>query len=317
MATLLPEAPSFGTAFARALGGGLSAGASQGISSGMENMQKQKLIQSLLGESRKSQYSGELSGQRGNNHDAFSHAKAAALAGEHDLSRVFAEEAKTSEKQRFAREQAAEPNLLEMQNKLGALEQEDIRFGRLEELFKPEMEHKFPSALSVSLFTKNGQLNDKAAALLSPEAQESVKLITDELSGAKDTFGARVTNFDIATYLKKLPSLLNTAEGRRRVLRDLKLMNQINKDHIEGVLDVVDRYGGPGGISLSKAERIFKKEYAPKMKSLREQFVHPEKATFNSLDDASPSTYKGQKIFDEESGITYESNGKEWVPLEK
>jgi len=242
--------------------------------------------------------------------DPFRKAKQYAALGEHDLSRVEADKAKLASKQSFARETAAEPKLEELNDRLRSLEATGMRFERLQNLFSPELEKKFPPTFAIGMFTKNGELTPLASSQLSPEAQESVKLISDELSGAKDTFGARVTNFDLQSYMKRLPTLLNTAEGRRRVLRDLRLMNEINQTHDEGILNIIDRYGGAGKISISKAERIFKKEFAPKMKEFREEFANPEKSTFNELPSAS--RFPGRKIEDE-NGKIFVSDGKEWV----
>lgn len=244
---------------------------------------------------------------------------AAEIAGEHNLANLLAKlnagdqkEHIQDRKEAFARETAAEPKLQEMETKLGGLEQSGMRFKRLGELFSPDLENKFPSSLSVGLFTKDGELRPTAAALLSPEAQEAVKLVSDELSGAKDTFGARVTNFDLQSYMKRLPTLLNSAEGRRRVLRDLRIMNKINQLHHEGILNIVDKHGGAGKMPISKAERIFKNEYKDEMEELRDEFVNPNKKSFSSLRD--PASYPGKRMIDEETGQIFKSNGQEWVP---
>lgn len=214
---------------------------------------------------------------------------------------------------RFQHEQImkAEPELLEREQKLNHYEQEGARFERLQDLFSPELENKFPSNLSVGLLTKDGELRPTATALLSPEAQEATKLIADNLAGAKDTFGARVTNFDLQSYMKRLPSLLNSPEGRRRVLRDLRLMNTLNTNHQKGVLEIIEREGGPGSISLSQAERRYRKEHAQEIADIKEEFIRPEKKSFSKQPDAK--IYQGRIIEDEETGEKYRSNGKEWV----
>lgn len=217
------------------------------------------------------------------------------------------------QERKFQQQQAqkAEPDLLERETKLMHYEQEGARFERLQNLFSPELESKFPSSFSVGLLTKEGELRPTAAALLSPEAQEAVKLIADNLSGAKDTFGARVTNFDLQSYMKRLPSLLNSPEGRRRVLRDLRLMNKLNTMHEQGVLDIIEKEGGPEKISISQAERKWKKEHSKQLAEIKKEFVNPEKNTFNDKPDAS--LYQGRIIVDEETGERFRSNGKEWI----
>lgn len=215
-------------------------------------------------------------------------------------------------KAQHKRAEKAEPELLEREQRLNHYEQEAARFERLQELFSPELESKFPSSISVGLLTKDGELRPTAAAALSPEAQEAVKLVADNLSGAKDTFGARVTNFDLQAYMKRLPTLLNSAEGRRRVLRDLRLMNKLNTMHDQGVLEIIEREGGPEKISLSQAERRYRKENAQAIDAIKKEFVSPEKHAFSGKPDAK--VYSGRIIVDEETGEKFRSNGKEWVP---
>lgn len=214
--------------------------------------------------------------------------------------------------QEMQREKTAEKPLGEMAENLRNLETEDIRFERLGQLFSKENEEKFPSSLMIATFTKNGEIRPSALAVLSPEAQEAIKLVQDELSGAKDTYGARVTNFDVQNYLKRLPSLLNTSEGRRRVLRDLQLINKINRTHDQGILDIVEEHGGSGKIPLSKAEGIFRKKFAGQIKDLKEEFVAPEKKVFQDFPD--PKFYIGRRIEDPSTGEILKSDGKNWIP---
>jgi hypothetical protein len=314
---VLPEIPDFGNMVARGLGEGFGQGVattadklSQSVMENAKLTKQQQVLQDLLQGGNPQGMDAQGTGQRGGGP---TRAQIAAYSLMNPAgAKILESQRKEDERQNFAREQSAEPKLQEIGEKLSGLEESGMRFARLGHLFGPELEEKFPPSFSVGMFTKNGELKPTAASLLSPEAQESVKLISDELSGAKDTFGARVTNFDLQSYMKRLPTLLNSAEGRRRVLRDLRLMNQINQMHHQGVLDIVDRYGGPGKISLSKAEMIYKKEFAPKIKDLREEFINPEKKNFSDLPD--PSIYNGRQAIDEETGQKFKSNGKEWIP---
>jgi hypothetical protein len=218
------------------------------------------------------------------------------------------------EKMKSKLELSAEPKLLEMEDKLEAQEHSGMKFERLSQLFSPELEDQFPPALMAAAFTKEGELTPLAQASLSPDAQEAVKLITDEIKGARETFGARVTNFEANTYLKTLPNLLNTPEGRRRVLRDLKIVNKLNRMEGEGVLNIIDKYGGPGKISISKAKRMYKKQNASKIAEMKQEFINPEKANFSEMPDAS--MYMGRELEDPETGQIFVSDGKEWVPQE-
>ena len=206
-----------------------------------------------------------------------------------------------------------DPKLEKLEDKLEAYEMTGMRFNRLNELFSPELESKFPPSSLVGLFSKNGELNDKAFSVLSPEAQEATKLIADELSGAKETFGARVTNFDLQAYLKRLPTLLNSAEGRRRVLRDLQIINQLNRDQAKGVIDIMEREGKSGKVSFAAAKRMYRKENEEKIKNLRNEFINPEKSGISSLDSDSARRYPGRKVKDPQTGQIFISKNNEWV----
>lgn len=314
MVQILQGNPSFGSLLGQQLGSGFSKAVSEGLPDILKEQKRQKILSSILGSPKANSSSKEFSDKiNGERNTSFDIAKKLAMAGENGLSKVYSDEAKQERKEQFSRESNAEPKLQELEDKASNYEHEAMRFDRLNQLFSPDLESKFPSSMNVGFFTdREGNLSPKVSGILSPEAQEAVKLVADNLTGAKDTFGARVTNFDLQAYMKRLPTLLNSSEGRRRVLRDLRIMNTINKDHAEGVLDVMDRYGGPSKMSVSKAERIFKKEYAPKMKELREEFVNPEKKEFSSMPEAS--RYSGRRMVDEETGQTFVSNGKEWTP---
>jgi hypothetical protein len=226
---------------------------------------------------------------------------------------MYSSQADIQDKQTFQRQQTAEPKLLEMEERLSDLQNQGMEFGRLQELYSPELEEKFPSTLTAAMFTKDGRLSDIGKSQLSKEAQEAVKLTTSQIRHAKDSFGARVTNFDAQTYLDTLPTLLNSAEGRRQILRDLQIVNKLNEHHDSGVLDIMGRYE-PGKINLSTAERMYREQNKSFISDLRQSFINPENAKFQNQPDAS--MYKGQKMVDEETGQKFRSDGTKWV-LEK
>lgn len=206
-----------------------------------------------------------------------------------------------------------EPKLMEISDTLNKLEMEGMRYDRLNELFEDPT--KFPSSFTAALFSKDGQINDLVYSQLTPEAQESIKLIIDSTSNIKDTYGARVTNFDLQTYLKKLPSLLNSPEGKMRVLRDLKIMNQLNQMHAKGIQKIFEDAGGTDKIPYSTAEARYKKQFGQQEKELRDQFINPEKGVFKELPDANK--FLGRRIKNPETGEILISDGIEWKPVKE
>lgn len=218
------------------------------------------------------------------------------------------QERNSKEKQYF---KFNEPKLAELANSERKTNLENARYNRMEELFSDPS--KFPSSLMAAVFSKEGQINDLAYSQLSPEAQEFVKLIVDSTSGIKDTYGSRVTNFDLQTYLKKLPSLLMSQEGRNRVLRDLKTINNINQLYNKGIQEIFEEAGGSDKIPFSKAETLFKKKYGYELDKMLSDFVTPEKKSFSEM--PNPKQYLGRKIKNPETGEIFISDGENWTPF--
>ncbi len=63
-------------------------------------------------------------------------------------------------------------------------------------------------------------------ALLNPDSQEFQKIAAGFLRDAKTYFGGRITNYDIEQFLKTIPSLSQTPEGRHRVIAGLKQLKR-------------------------------------------------------------------------------------------
>ncbi|HEX5553456.1 MAG TPA: hypothetical protein VFX43_09430 [Chitinophagaceae bacterium] len=338
MVQILPRNPGF----LERIGLGLSEGLPQAIE-GFADLrqqqqaanQKQQLLDSLFPKTTKQNNGsfGESIGPRsleGNNFSPESISDqqllALNLSGDPELKsaanfiqkqKELAQTERLTEKKLAAQKQQKyfdknEPQLIEMANTQRNLEQEDMRFARMQELSNDPS--KFPSAPVAALFSKGGQLGTIASSLLSPEAQEFVKLVVDSTSAIKDTYGARVTNFDLETYLKKLPSLFNTPEGRERILRDLRIINEINRLHNEGISSIFEEKGGSGAIPFSEAERLFTKQYKDRVDSLKKQFIHGEIAS--NKGGFSAYKYKGKTIEDPETEERFKSDGVRWVLLD-
>src|SRR5258708_28699407 len=59
-------------------------------------------------------------------------------------------------------------------------------------------------------------------ALMGADAEEFNKLAQGFLRGAKDQFGGRVTNYEAEQFLKQIPSLSQSPEGRQRVIANMR-----------------------------------------------------------------------------------------------
>jgi hypothetical protein len=191
---------------------------------------------------------------------------------------------------------------------------EDFSNKHLEKLTAPENDAKFPNELMTAILSKDGQLNRVVLSKLQPEASQFVKNIYSRLQNAKDTFGARVTNFDVQAYLNQLPNLMMSPESRRAVLKDLMVTNKINQLHTKGVLDIMDRYGSKN-MNLSKANQLFRKEYGAEMQKIMDQHLNPQSdgQWVDELPD--PQQFSGKIATDPETGKRFRSNGQTWEPM--
>lgn len=95
------------------------------------------------------------------------------------------------------------------------------------------------------------------AGLASPETQEYVKIFSRFQNRAKDTFGSRVTNFDLMSYMKQFPSLMNTPAGRERILEMMNINLELDQLYTKALDKVYNKYG-LSGISQENADSLAK-----------------------------------------------------------
>jgi hypothetical protein len=161
----------------------------------------------------------------------------------------------------------------ETDKKLAGLKNEDEVIEILEELNESK---KLPKGLGrVNINYKEGNL--LVPALSSPEAQRYIKTVNEFLSKAKDTFGSRVTNFELDRFLQRLPTLANTEEGRREILKQMKYFNKIEKTYQEALSKYVDSKGGIRNVDWDVAKRRARDMAEPLIKEAKAQFKNSDK----------------------------------------
>lgn len=104
-------------------------------------------------------------------------------------------------------------------------------------------------------------------ALANKETQLYAKTINEFIKGAKEAFGARVTNFELDRFMAQLPTLANSPEGRRAILLQMNYMNNLQNLYDEGLKQVYDKYGATG-IDPVEAEKLAEKVIANKKDEL-------------------------------------------------
>ncbi len=191
--------------------------------------------------------------------------------------------------------------------KLRSMNRDKDRLGILEDLDKSD---KLPKDLERLNVDEEGNL--RLPFLASPEAQRFVKTLNEFSEGAKDTFGSRVTNFDLAQYLRRYPTLLNSKEGRRQLIQQMKVVNQINSVYYKNLKSVYDKAGGVRNIDADIAERFAEQLSEDKVSELSKKFA--QIGEFSTKPNAAE--FKGKKIRDKETGEVLVSDGIDWIPAE-
>ncbi len=96
--------------------------------------------------------------------------------------------------------------------------------------------------------TVNPQTGDvssiaKRLGKVNPETQAYVKEVNKFIRNAKDYYGARVTNFDLETFLAQLPTLSNTEQGRRLILKQMQQESQLQYIYANKMDEALKHYG--------------------------------------------------------------------------
>ena len=163
-----------------------------------------------------------------------------------------------------------EPKLIETNDKIQSLDNEKADFDELGALIN---RGNLPNRWVAAWFTKDGSLTPVGQATLSADAAQFQKVIVRQLSHAKDTFGARVTNFDASKFLEGLPSFLNSPEGMQQILEGLQKVNEINRLYNQEIIDQVEKAGGSQNIRFSTAQSRAQKQLKPVLDGIRQEYL--------------------------------------------
>ena len=141
---------------------------------------------------------------------------------------------------------------------------ENIRLDRMEELSGKE-------GLSTPLMIKALDTVGLPIGILSnPDTEEYRKLETDFIRDARDVFpGGRITNYEIQSYLKTIPTLLNSKEGREAIIRNRKLFNEAKEIKYNEYKNILKENGGrkPPNLGILLEERV-----ADKISQIEDKF---------------------------------------------
>lgn len=156
---------------------------------------------------------------------------------------------KLSEKQQLAADKETKAFFDEIHKSAKAAKEGNLRLDRMIELIK-DGNLTWPSVASfLDTVEKGIPLWDSNIGLdfhwlENRDSQEFRKLSNDFIKNAKDIFGARVTNQDLISFMKTVPTLSQTDAGKVRVIRNLRLMNEIAIVKKKAMDEIIDENDG-------------------------------------------------------------------------
>lgn len=110
-----------------------------------------------------------------------------------------------------------------------------------------------PSGLGkfIQIDPATGELRTSAKALEGANAQTQlyIKNLAEWQKGAKEIYGARITNFDLASFMNMLPSLANNEQGRRLILKQMKYVNDLEAVYNNTLNEALKKYGRTANFS--------------------------------------------------------------------
>jgi len=107
------------------------------------------------------------------------------------------------------------------------------------------------------------------SGLMTADAQELDKLSTDFIKDAKDFFGTRLTDADLKAFIRTIPTLSQSQEGRRRVISNLRSFNDAAILKEDAMKKIVKANGGkrPENLQLLVEEIV-----APQLEQMAQKF---------------------------------------------
>lgn len=132
-------------------------------------------------------------------------------------------------------------------------------------------------------------------ALMNPDSEEFIKIANNFMRDAKQYFGGRVSNYEIEQFLKTIPSLSQSPQGRQRVIANLKRFNRTAQEYYKAMRQVVNENRGVPPLDLQekiedridhKLQKIsdqFRKDLAKKTPAAQSKLVAGLQAAAGSV----------------------------------
>ena len=183
------------------------------------------------------------------------------------------EERKLSAIEQRAADKETLPVYKEINDKAKASKDSNIRLGRMEQLINRGQLSNTAFYNGIKALGKipgiGGYIESIAESFLSPDTQEFEKLSTDFIKDAKQFFGNRITQQEVAMFLKTVPNLTQTNAGKNRVIRNMRIFNEAAGLR-KNIMDEIIRDNN--GKRPANLESLVEQRAEPQLNDLAEQF---------------------------------------------
>lgn len=182
-----------------------------------------------------------------------------------------------SRKEKFSRQEnrykLQSPRVDKNQVQLESLDQEVRDIDRLNVLNKQMQNQEMTWLQQANINPFNGEIIFPAAA--TPEQAEWQKLIYGFQKRIKDSYGARITTFEIENFMKRFPTLANNPESRDQILRQMRIVSEIDMLEKQAIDNVIQKYGVRNidwDVAVREAHKNIKKD----VDSLKKEYLSIE-----------------------------------------
>lgn len=154
----------------------------------------------------------------------------------------------------------------ELENEYKAAENEDLRMGRMAHLDE-QGNVSTPAMVKILDF-----FNLPIGVLGNPDTEEYRKLEADFVRDVSKVFpGGKISNYEVQAYMRTIPSLMNTPEGRKAILRNKKLMNEPKKIRYQEYKKILKENNGkkPPNLGILLEERT-----AERIEKVEDEFIN-------------------------------------------
>lgn len=162
------------------------------------------------------------------------------------------------------------PYYNEINKKYKTAKEDQRRLARMEELVR---NGKLDTPLFSSLMDTTAKgifgFGINLDSFRSPDSQEFKKLSTEFLKGAKNLFGARVTDNEIKMFMQMVPTLMQSDRGKLRVINNMKVYNMAEILHKQAMDKIIEENNG---IRPRNLDMLVDKAVGPQLDKLAQEF---------------------------------------------